>query len=286
MILLIFTINSLYIIMDVLYGNKIIKYKIKQIFPGLFAIEVPNQRDLALLFLRVQEFYESPNPEFQNNVFDIADFLQWYEKSSYHLNIDENSIEKSKGKSLKKSIEAYVNDWSGFNFPLSVAKNCYMKLFKFNENRKKIIPLTIYDKVFLEILDYIEYEIEQNQTGKNQTGKHQTMKTQKSYIIGARNFISPTMRHEIFHALYYLNDEYRDLTNKLIDSLPRSLFEKYKRNLKNMGYRDGVIKDELQSYLGTGDWNFEELNVNIDLSISQTLHHLFKNTFEYVFYSN
>lgn len=272
--------------MDVLYGNKKIKYKIKQIFPGLFAIEVPNQRDLALLFLRVQEFYESPNPKFQNNVFDIADFLQWYEKSSYHLNIDEQSNGKSKGKSiektLKKSIDAYVNDWSGFNFPLSVAKNCYMKLFNFNENRKirkkiipSTIPFTIYDKVFLEILDYIEYE----------TGKNETMKTQKSYIIGARNFISPTMRHEVFHALYYLNDEYRNLTNKLIDSLPRSLFEKYKRNLKNMGYRDGVLKDELQSYLGTGDWNFEELNVNIDLSISQTLHHLFKNTFEYVFYS-
>ena len=276
--------------MNVLYGDKKIKYTIKQISPGLFAIEVPNKRDLALLFLRVQEFYESPNPKFQNNVFDVIDFLQWYQHSPYHLdgenNIDEReSIKsiKSKNKSITKSIDAYVNDWSGFNFPFSVAKDCYAMLFdsfdsllfnsnnlQFNQSQQNQSsnPLTIYDKLFLDIIDYIEHII-----GKNQ----------KAYIIGARKFISPTMRHEVFHGLYYLNDKYRKSIDKLINAMPRSLYAKYKKNLKNMGYRDGVINDEIQSYLGTGDWNFYELNINIDLSISRTLHHLFKNIFDYYF---
>lgn len=262
--------------MNVLYGDKKIKYTIKQISPGLFAIEVPNKRDLALLFLRVQEFYESPNPKFQNNVFDVIDFLQWYQHSPYHLdgknNIDERESIKSITKSITKSINAYVNDWSGFNFPFSVAKDCYAMLFEsslfksqFNQSPN---PLTIYDKLFLDIIEYIERVM-----GKNQ----------KAYIIGARKFISPTMRHEVFHGLYYLNDKYRKSIDKLINAMPRSLYAKYKKNLKNMGYRDGVINDEIQSYLGTGDWNFYELNINIDLSISRTLHHLFKNIFDYYF---
>ena len=44
-----------------------IDYKIEQVKPKVFAVIIEDRYDRAMTFLRVQEFYESPNPAFRGN---------------------------------------------------------------------------------------------------------------------------------------------------------------------------------------------------------------------------
>lgn len=83
-----------------------IQYSIKEIKPKVFAVIVPDRYHRAMLFLRVQEYYESPNPKFRGKVFCIWDYIEWYSRK----NGDKFS---------------YASDWVGFNFPLGVALKCY-----------------------------------------------------------------------------------------------------------------------------------------------------------------
>ena len=83
-----------------------IQYSIKEIKPKVFAVIVPDRYHRAMLFMRVQEYYESPNPKFRGKSFGIWDYVEWYSRNN--------------GDRFN-----YASDWVGFNFPLEVALNCY-----------------------------------------------------------------------------------------------------------------------------------------------------------------
>ena len=84
-----------------------INYKIEKVKSKIFAVVIEDSYDRAMTFLRIQEFYECPNPQFRDNKdFSFTDYMKWYSK------------EYGKG-------FTYGMDWSGFNVPLEVAYNCY-----------------------------------------------------------------------------------------------------------------------------------------------------------------
>ncbi len=84
-----------------------IDYKIEQVKTKVFAVIIEDRYDRAMTFLRVQEFYECPNPLFRGNIhFSFTEYMKWYSK------------EYGKG-------FTYGVDWSGFNVPLEVAYACY-----------------------------------------------------------------------------------------------------------------------------------------------------------------
>lgn len=83
-----------------------IKYKIRTVREGVFALVVPDNYDRAMLFWRVQEFYESPCKKFRGGRFSVWDYAKWYAVKY------EGSF-------------SYPADFVGFNFPLVVAKKCY-----------------------------------------------------------------------------------------------------------------------------------------------------------------
>jgi hypothetical protein len=84
-----------------------INYKIEKVKPKIFAIIIEDSYDRAMTFLRIQEFYESPNPAFRGNKdFSFSEYMKWYTK------------EYGKG-------FTYGTDWSGFNVPLEIAYTCY-----------------------------------------------------------------------------------------------------------------------------------------------------------------
>lgn len=76
-----------------------IKYTLKQVKPNIFLLSFEKQYDLAMTFLRYQEFYESPSPKFRNKTWELVDFMEWY------------SAEYGDG------AFTYPKDWSGFNIP-------------------------------------------------------------------------------------------------------------------------------------------------------------------------
>lgn len=99
------------------------KYEIKEVRPDVFAIIVPDSYDRAMLFLRVQEYYE--NPTFKGTTFSIWDFIKEYSKDNKFT---------------------YAHDWDGFNVPYSVAEKCY------NETIRWFTP---YDDIMIDIIDTI-----------------------------------------------------------------------------------------------------------------------------------
>ena len=113
-----------------------IDYTIEEVRPNVFAVIVKDHYHRAMLFLRVQEYYESPNPEFRGKSFNIWDYIEWYSRRN-------------------KDVFTYAFDWGGFNIPLEVAYQCYDTLTD---------SYTSYDEVMENIIHQI-YEL--NNDGSN-----------------------------------------------------------------------------------------------------------------------
>jgi len=76
---------------------------------GIVYVTAPNQYILCDVFMRMQEFYESPIEEIRGNYFSVEKFQDEYAK--------------------KFSKFDYHTAWSGFNIPSDVVKRFYHKFF-------------------------------------------------------------------------------------------------------------------------------------------------------------
>jgi len=143
----------------------------------------------------------------------------------------------------------YASDWAGFNIPFEVLEQCM------NEMKEIESP---YDKVMQSI-----YNLVKNQKTEG-----------KAYIIGVPDLDGPTFIHEVCHALYYTNDEYKEAADKITQELKRSIPTAYNffcRNLKTMGYAEEVFDDEIQAYLTT-NWENKNFGQSVDSKIKRKLH--------------
>jgi len=184
-----------------------IKYRINEYFKQIYVVIVPNNYTRAMLFLRVQEFYESKSKKFRDKSFSFWDYKQWYS-------------------SQNGSSFTYTKDWSGFNFPLEVAVKC-QRISKME---------TPYDEEMNRILKTIKLSAKKN-----------------SYIIGVGEEKGETFKHEMAHALYHTNLEYRKNMDILTVGMDKKRLESINGYLASMGYCRGVLKDEIQAYISTGE---------------------------------
>lgn len=130
-------------------------------------------------------------------------------------------------KKRKEKVFTYPEDWIGFNIPGPViAKLFEVGIDDFND----------YDKVIQDIHSKI--------LTKNKNSNY--------YLIAARSKDKQTIEHEVCHALYFLDDEYRHTVNKITDNICTSTRNKIYNRLAFLGYTPGVYRDELQAYLTTG----------------------------------
>ena len=195
-----------------------INYKLKEVLPNIFAVIVKDKYDRAMLFCRAQEYYESPSAKFRGKNFSIWDYMKWYHEQN--------------GNGF-----SYGSDWSGFNIPIEVLKECYRKLNKTE---------TPYDKVMDQILSQI----------LPNTG----------YVIGCGNTKGETFKHEICHALYHTNKNYKKQMDNLTKGLPKKYYNTFKNNILKMGYAQKVVDDEIQAYLQYG-YATESFMKGLDISV-------------------
>lgn len=99
--------------------------KIKQQPYNALWISADSQQELGETFIRFQEYYESPNPEFYNKIFTLGSVKHWY--------------------SVQYGADLYSSMWVGFNFPSSVLIPFKQGLFD---------PLTQEEKILLDLLKY------------------------------------------------------------------------------------------------------------------------------------
>ena len=198
-----------------------INYKIKIINKKIFVILVKNQYDLGMLFCKAQEFYESP--KFKNKKFSIWEYSKWYSRNS--------------------GCFSYPKDFCGYNIPLQVAKNCYIK-------NKVESP---YDEIFNKII--------------------KSIKLKDAYIIGADNLSSSIFKHELCHGLYYTNLDYRKEMDHITKNLSKNSLNKFKKNLKNKGYASSVTFDEIQAYMAIEESN----SISNGITNRKKIHAQYKN---------
>jgi hypothetical protein len=96
---------------------------IRQLPYNTILIQTYSQRSLCDMFLRFQEYYESP--KFKGQIFTIGQIKNWY--------------------SIQYGADTYNRDWGGFNFPSTILDPFKQGLFD---------PLTNEEKVFLSLFKY------------------------------------------------------------------------------------------------------------------------------------
>lgn len=107
-------------------------YKLQQIHPQIFILEVNTIYDLGMIFLRAQEFYESANSAFRGKNFSLLSYMDWYAK-----------------KYSEDQEFTYSNDFRGYNVPSSAIDQCY----SVNTER------TVYDEFMMQIYDDIAINV-------------------------------------------------------------------------------------------------------------------------------
>lgn len=74
-------------------------YTVSEIHPQIFLVEADTQFEITSMFIRIQEFYESPYPNIYRSIFTLDQFMDTY--------VTERQSEKF----------TYFEDWAGFNIP-------------------------------------------------------------------------------------------------------------------------------------------------------------------------
>jgi hypothetical protein len=220
-----------------------IQYNIVEIKPKVFAVIVPDRYHRAMLFMRVQEYYESPNAKFRGKTFCIWDYMEWYSRKH-------------------QDNFSYAADWVGFNFPLKVAEKCYDKL------STKFVYYSAYDEVMMNILEEIRETVNVKYEPKT-----------KAYVIGVENTASTTFHHELCHAYYHIDSKYKKEVDAITESIDPTIYKRMCKNLEDMGYTEQVFYDEVQAYTCM-DSDYFEFNNKIPGSKLNKLSKKYKEVYE------
>jgi hypothetical protein len=188
-----------------------IKYKLKEIYKGIFIVTIQDEYDLAMTFCRLQEFYESPFKQIRKNTFSMDEFQRMYAKK------------------FGDGVFSYPMDWAGFNVPGDIVDEFMSVTFPDWGNNYDCIMNNIYWTITEEYETYNE--------------------TRPYYLIGAGPKDKHTINHEICHALYYLDKNYKFRVNYVLAELNASLLEHFKSFLLVKGYSKNVLMDEINAYI-------------------------------------
>jgi hypothetical protein len=227
------------------------QYELKQIDTNIWGIFIPNDYDRAMTFCRVQEYYESPNERFRGKYFSFWSYMKWYSESN--------------GNSF-----TYPSDWTGYNIPLRVL-NEWCELLLDYESESYLNP---HESILLSLWD--------------QMTLFSGFSLNDYYVIGSDSPSSATTAHELCHAKYAIDSNYRTRVNNFID---RSLNKKKIEfaDFKNSFYialiaegypnDDIILRDEFQAHLQDKqipDNMFKALKKNMGLGADKHLTQLLK----------
>ncbi len=200
-------------------------FNIREILPHIYHLHFESAYDLAMHFVRFQEYYESP--KFHRKIFTLVDYMEWYASAQ------------------GKGAFTYPTDWSGFNVPSWVLKQV----------RKADIPdLNKYDRRMFTFIDWVEE--------KEFPGPYYFIGTSAEGYKGDENE-EDVLDHEIAHALYTVNPGYKSGVARLFgewnqgdpSGVPKhngSELDCARDVLTGMGYHETTIDDEIHAYCATG----------------------------------
>jgi len=174
-----------------------------------------NSYDLAMHFLRVQEFYESENPEFRGKHFTIVEYMDWYRKKE------------------NKDTFRYPIDWDGFNISDNTMSLLYIA------DKEAIPDFNKYDEAMETLHHFLN-----------------SVSNFNYYLIGTLKENKNVIRHEMAHALYYLDQHYRKGVSQILFEFKAEHPEEFdliQENIVDLGYPNDeqLILDEMQAYMAS-----------------------------------
>ena len=149
----------------------------------IYHFESDDRWELAMTFLRMEEYYESGNPDFKGKIFTFEEYTDWY-VGAYR-----------KSKKLAGAF-TYASDWSAFNVPGYAVRAV---LNNFPEHSKKESWL------FRELI--LQGAFAESETDFYLIGNKSDAK--KSYFA-----------HEYRHALFAVNHEYKEEITQVVLRYP------------------------------------------------------------------
>lgn len=179
-------------------------------------------------------------PSFKEITMTMGRVQEYYESGHKHL--------RNKVFTLEEFIDTFTDDdgdvsyyksWSGFNVPGNKMVEFFNK-FELTKRENKLRILI--DKLV-----------------RNGT----------YYIIATKEGDNPTIDHEIVHARFYLDQDYRKAALTLVKQLPKAIYDPMKKTLIEMGYAGAVVNDEINAYLSTSSPKYlkDRFGLQIDKSI-------------------
>lgn len=192
---------------------------LRQIVPNVFVFTFDTQYDLCMSFIRIQEFYESP--EFKGKFFTLEEYMDWWAKSYGKGSFD------------------YPKRWNGFNVPGTVFKEWVNTFANFARSGLRKKEMILVEMLVKRLDDWDDLD--------------------KIYIIGVnkeKGNRTDVIKHEVAHAMYTLYPKYKKSCDKLLAKIGRKKEGKVflaatGRELLRRGYHKDVVKDEQQAFFST-----------------------------------
>ena len=179
-------------------------------------VESDSRWELAMTFIRMQEWYESTNPQFKGQAFSLEAYMDWY-------------VREFGG---KKERFTYP-DWTAFNVPRRAVLAVFNGFSQISAKEQWL---------FRQLIDGGAFS------------------TPNFYLIGTRKGAQKDFEHEYRHALFALNEHYREEISLIVDQYEVPSL----RGWMSRYYAPEVLKDEIQAYALTG-WPYRVGRVTKDM---------------------
>ena len=137
--------------------------------------------------------------------------------------------------------------------------------YKEIDNVLHIVYKDVIPEYIIKIADIYEGKID-NRIGinfpmdivKKDKGDNKLKKYNCEYVIVYKKGDKLTKEHELMHAKYYMDNNYKENIKKIWREMDNKNKDKVKKMLKNMGYPDNeeILIDEFQAYYYTEKANF------------------------------
>ena len=136
----------------------------------IWHVESDDRWELAMTFLRIEEYYECPNPRFQGNIFSLEAYMDWY-------------VQEYSKKKKPYGAFTYASEWSAFNVPGSAVR-AVCETFPAHSAKE----MWLFDEL----------------------RKQGAFAEERFYLIGNARGARTYFEHEYRHALFTLIPKYRN----------------------------------------------------------------------------
>ena len=179
------------------------------------------------LYLVADGIFVLEIPDKYDRAMFFCKYQEFYESPMEHI--------RGKYFTLEEFMRAYKNykeddtftypsDWEGFNIPSNILVKAVDKFQNDSDNDRMM------EQVYMVCSSLYE----------------------NFYLIGVDNIKSATYKHEMAHALFYLNKKYKSSVRKLMKEIDEDVYKMLVRKVMKMGYPIEVAEDEIQAYLCHG----------------------------------